>query len=446
MPEHLKIKIGQVFRVPYRGQLADRSDLASYQELTRGVHKKSADLQKGMFFYHHVPEPGQKFARIPAFIFHSNPFKSGGEGAPWVDVIEPDSGYCLFHGDNRKSGASPLSSRGNARFAQAQQFYVDPTFRKFAPPVLVFKQVQFRGNAKGHRQFCGFGVPVRQSLGVQKDNRAGYFTNLAIELVLFRTDIENETFSWKWIDDRRNPDVDADSALREAPASWKQWVCEGDLAIESCRRFVARQTVVAAREQVELTKDERQILEEVVAYYSKKRHCFEGLASFVTQRILGQQCKRGWVTKRSGDGGIDFVCRLDVGDPADRLSQTSAVVLGQAKCVGPNISIGGSALARVVARLQRGWIGAFVTTGSYSRASQLELAQDRYPVVLVNGQRLARAVFAVLTQERIVLRDLLDRETDWYTKSLSHLSPQRILEDAFGFATPAESQDTRKYE
>ena len=89
MSEHSRIKIGQVFRVPYRGQPADRSGLASYQELTRGIHEKSADLQKGMFFYQHVPEPGQKFARIPAFIFHSNPFKSGGEGAPWVDVVEP---------------------------------------------------------------------------------------------------------------------------------------------------------------------------------------------------------------------------------------------------------------------------------------------------------------------------------------------------------------------
>jgi hypothetical protein len=266
-----------------------------------------------------------------------------------------------------------------------------------------------------------------------------------IELALFRMDRENETFSWKWIDDRRNPAVDADSALRDAPESWKQWVSDGDLAIEGCRRYVARQTVVAASDQIRLTNDERRILKEVVDYYSKERHCFEGLASFVTQRILGKQCRRGWVTRRSGDGGIDFVCRLDVGDPVDRLSQTSAVVLGQAKCVGLNTSIGGSALARVVARLQRGWIGAFVTTGSFSRAAQLELAQDRYPVVLVNGRRLARAVFEVLTQERIGLRDLLDRETDWYVRSLSHLSPQRILEDAFGFATSATFQDTKKH-
>ena len=171
MSEHSVIKMGQVFRVPYRGQEANRSGLASYQELTRGIHEKSADLQKGMFFYQHVPERGQKFTRIPAFIFHSNPFKGGGEGAPWVDVVEPDVGYCLFHGDNREPGAPPLSSRGNARFAQAQNLYADPALRKFAPPILVFKQVEFEGSNKGHRQFCGFGVPVRQSVSVQKTGR-----------------------------------------------------------------------------------------------------------------------------------------------------------------------------------------------------------------------------------------------------------------------------------
>jgi hypothetical protein len=133
---------------------------------------------------------------------------------------------------------------------------------------------------------------------------------------------------------------------------------------------------------------------------------------------------------------VDFVGRLDVGDRADRLSVAPAVVLGQAKCVALDTAIGGHALAGVVARLQRGWIGAFVTTGVFSRAAQLELAQDRYPLVLVNGLRHARVVFEVLTHERMVLRERLDRETEWYKLQASHLSPSRILEDASWFASP----------
>jgi Restriction endonuclease AspBHI N-terminal/Restriction endonuclease len=433
MVSSFKITVGQVFRVPYRGVQSDVSGLVSYQDLTRGTHGKPADSQKGMFFYQQVQEPGQKFNRLPAFIFLSNPFKRGEEGTPWVDVVEPDAGYCLFHGDNRRVGADPLSSRGNAKFVQAQHFYADPSLRKFAPPVLVFEQTEHRGTRRGYRRFCGFGVPVRHALATQKEKNGGYFTNLVIELALFRLEKENEQFPWNWIDLRRDRSVDADAALSAAPASWKKWVTEGELAVENCRRIVARQIVVDSSEQRQTTKEEEQILSQTLEYYEKEKHPFEGLASFIAQRVLGHQCRRGWVTKRSGDGGVDFVCRLDVGDPADRLSCASAVVLGQAKCVGLNTAIGGHALARVVARLQRGWIGVFVTTGVFSRAAQLELAQDRYPIVLINGQRLARILFEVLTQERINLTELLDRETDWYHRESSHLSPNRILEDAFWF-------------
>lgn len=439
-----KIRVGQIFRVPYRGQPNDASGFKSYQELTRGAHPKPADSQKGMFFYQQVKEPGQQFDRLPAFIFHSNPFKRGAEGTPWVDVVEPDAGYCLFHGDNRRAGAEPLSSRGNAKFVQAQQFYADPSLRKFAPPVLVFEQTEHNGNRRGYRSFAGFGVPVRYALATQKEKYGGYFTNLVIELVLFRLEHENGLFDWTWIDQRRDEAVTASTAIGAAPASWKKWVKEGDLSFESCRRIVARQTVVNLPEQRQTTKDEERILAETLEYYRTQKHPFEGLASFVAQIILGNQCSRGWVTKRSGDGGVDFVCRIDVGDRADRLSSAPAVVLGQAKCIGLSAVIGGQDLARVVARLQRGWIGVFVTTGTFSKAAQLELAQDRYPIVMINGQRLARVLFDVLTKERMALRDLLDRESAWYASHLSHLSPNRILEDAYRFVPTNIGADIHK--
>jgi hypothetical protein len=41
----------------------------------------------------------------------------------------------------------------------------------------------------------------------------------------------------------------------------------------------------------------------------------------------------------------------------------------------------------------------------------------------------------VLIQERISLKHLLDRETEWYVSNSSHLSPNRILEESFSFNT-----------
>jgi hypothetical protein len=37
------------------------------------------------------------------------------------------------------------------------------------------------------------------------------------------------------------------------------------------------------------------------------------------------------------------------------------------------------------------------------------------------------------------LRELLDRETDWYVRNFTQLSPGRILEDAFWFSSAIPS-------
>ena len=64
-----------------------------------------------------------------------------------------------------------------------------------------------------------------------------YFTNLAVELALFRLDAEDERFDWRWIDQRRDSSLPSDEALRAAPESWRMWVKEGTTAIERCRRW-----------------------------------------------------------------------------------------------------------------------------------------------------------------------------------------------------------------
>ncbi len=427
-----KIRIGEVFRVPH-GAAIEGSDVPSYLKLTRGTCAKAADLQKGMFFYASVHEPGQTFGRLPAFVFHTNPYKKDTEGTPWIDVVEPDVGYALFHGDNRRVARSPLEGRGNQKFAEVQHLYFETERRVFAPPILVFTQKEMFGNRKGYREFSGYGVPVRCTLNTQRERKSSrYFSNLTIELALFHLAKENELFDWTWIDARRNGKFNATQILRTAPDAWRDWVKNGHSAIERCRRNVARNAIVRSMEQTSLTSSERGVLNEVFAYYANKKHPFEGLASYVATRIIGHGCKRGWVTKRSGDMGIDFVCRLDVGDPGGQLSRTPLVVLGQAKCQKSPISA--PDLARVVARLQRGWMGAYVTTSVFSEPAQLELAEDKYPLVLINGKRLAQELERATVAEGVSLRDLLDRETQWYEVNERIISASRILDDSvFGF-------------
>ena len=96
----------------------------------------------------------------------------------------------------------------------------------------------------------------------------------------------------------------------------------------------------------------------------------------------------GWITPKAGDRGIDFVARLDIGT---QISALKIIVLGQAKCEDPSKPTNGVHIARTVARLKRGWFGVFVTTSYYSKNVQLEIQDDQYPIMLINGKTLVPA-------------------------------------------------------
>jgi hypothetical protein len=100
----------------------------------------------------------------------------------------------------------------------------------------------------------------------------------------------------------------------------------------------------------------------------------------------GGTYSEGWVTKGSGDGGVDFVGKVRLGSG---FASVDVVVLGQAKCEAPDKPTNGNSLARTVARLKRGWIGAYVTTSFFSKQSQLEVIEDAYPLIKISGLTLA---------------------------------------------------------
>jgi len=424
----MKIRIGQVFRVEHPAQRAARrqgreDSVSSYYELTRGQHALGADINKGIWSYKSV-RLADGSSRRPAVLVHSNPFKEDSLDVPWIDVIDPDNGYAIYNGDNRKPGSS-LDARGNALLDGLAKYYSFSQHRLHAPPIIVFTQRMLNGNLKGYREFSGYGVPTRYIL--QSQSRKGSrdsFSNLVLELALFNLDAENGWFDWAWIDARRDRTKTDEEVLKLSPSAWRLWVSEGKDAIERCRRKVAMNRVVGTRQQAP-SQEDRLLLEKVVAHYKEDRYAFESLAALIAKRVISGECIRGWVTKRSGDGGIDFVCRLDVGTG---FSQTSMVVLGQAKCVEPNRAISGRDLARVAARLRRGWFGAFVTTGVFSEAAQSEVYSDQYPILLINGNQVARELRLIMNAENISLDELLAREQRWLLTHTELVDPSRIVD------------------
>ena len=222
--------------------------------------------------------------------------------------------------------------------------------------------------------------------------------------------------------------------LRFAPESWIRWVAEGRAAIPRVRRRVLSSRVQSKREQLpDSDSHEERALLQVYKHLLERRHAFEMLASRVAAQVLGNSGASyhpGWLTRSGGDGGVDFVGRLDVGAAG---ANTPIVVLGQAKCVAPESSVSADQVARVVARLRRGWIGVFVTTGVFSERAQIEIIDDQYPLVLVPGAKLAKEVLRMAAADHDGdLQALLDSVTSEYEGAITHRRPEEILNDAAG--------------
>ncbi|MFG2825515.1 restriction endonuclease [Kitasatospora sp. NPDC048365] len=369
-------------------------------------------------FYFVTESPGQKRAlleaginamakvkaadgmRRPAVMIRSSPWKAGSEQTPWHDVFDIDNGHVRYFGDHKPETTKPIgSTTGNAALLEAFDSHQATTaeVRAAAPPLLLFRSVSKNGKVKGHVQFCGVALIERAERVVQWGGPTRTtFTNYVFDLVVLDLTAEDDKLRWDWITARRDSDRTDAEVLEMAPTAWREWVKHGHSVLPKVRRRVARSQVVKVRDQ-RPTPGSRVEADLLAVYkrFDNDKHAFEALAAIVAAKVMrgsGQRYDEGWLTRRSGDGGADFVGRLDLGSG---LAGTKLVVLGQAKCIKPDSLVSAEQIARVVARLRRGWIGVYVTTGSYSEAAQLEMVEDQYPVVLINGQDLIKELYEI---------------------------------------------------
>ena len=414
----MRVRIGQTFRVPASRQSSRPGD---FYALCRETHKTGVNPNRGVFYYAALKGP-IGVSRIPAFLLCSDNLRGLSDKNPWLDVVDSENGYALYHDDNRTPGSDPRSADGNRKILEVIHQYTDPDSRAMAPPMILFESARVPGSKASYRRLAGYGVPRELRFQSQRSSR-GTFTNLVLELVLFSLTAEGENFDWDWIDRRRDRSLTCDEILRSAPAAWRQCVRSGDSALEASRRRVFGAVIRSPADQIrESTHDEIELTAEIYRFFDANASEFEGLASWVADQVLGTGSSRGWVTPRV-NGGIDFVSSIDLGSG---FAKTTVVILGQAKCIKPGNSVPGADLARTVARLKRGWVGVVVTTGTFSTKAQQELLADQYPVVLINGTRIAQEVWAEIVRTGLSLTDILHRETEWYRSNQRMLAPDRV--------------------
>lgn len=425
-----KLKLGQIYRYSSSNspEIEYIDGLPNLLFYTKTLGENKTLLEAGINQVGAVNSVSGK--RTPAILITSSTHKHGSKETPWQDIFDIDNGFVRYFGDT-KSDMNPTLSAGNKRLLEQFEFHNSDQreLRIKAVPLLFFRSVKVDDRVKGNRVFQGLGLLRSAELVTQHQRNIGYFTNFVYEFDILDLKNEYQYFSWDWISARRDPSVSDEIALKLAPKAWQDWVLQGNNIRERVSRRVLKPLTVPKTEQLPVkgSREER-CLEAIFKHYDGKKHHFELLASKVVASILknsGARYHEGWITQGSGDGGIDFVGRIDLGNG---FAKVEVVVLGQAKCENYKTPTNGVHLARTVARLKRGWIGAYVTTSFFSEGSQREIFEDKYPLITVSGLELARETLKLIEESGSGdIFDYLKMLDSEYPKVISLKKPEDIL-------------------
>ena len=423
----MKLRIGDVFRLSNDYSLDDKEFIDGTKNFI--YYTKSNNLDSTFRFERGIHKAKNITAkdgdRDPIIIISSSPHKAGTENTPWKDRYDPDNGTVIYYGDCKNNNDNPSETSGNKVLMEEWKKHSSNEIseREKAVPIVFFERIK-----KGYLQFHGFGVLEKVSLVTQKGDNSE-FTNFEFEFCILDLKEENNQFDWDWISDRCNKQLTIKETNKKAPESWKYWIKNGNDKIEKVRRHVLKSRIIDEKDQETISgSTEEKILNTIVKHYENKKLQFELFALQITQFFFMEnniKYLEGYITKGSGDKGIDFVSRIDIGQD---ISGIKLIVIGQAKCQDSTIS--GKDIARTIAKLKRNYVGVFVTNSTFSRLTQEEILEDQYPLIMINGNKIAQLTNKYIldsSKDLNKLQEYMNNLDEQYENYRSNIRPDDII-------------------
>ncbi len=423
----MKLRIGDIFRLSNDYN----TDTQEFIDNTKNFiyYTKSKNLDSTFRFERGIHKAKNIKAvdgdRDPIIIISSSPHKAGTENTPWKDRYDPDNGIVIYYGDCKSNNINPSTASGNKILMDEWKKHSsnDIKEREKAVPIVFFERIK-----KGYLQFHGFGVIEKVSLITQKaDNNE--FTNFEFEFCILDLSNENNQLDWEWISDRCNNRLSIQETNKNAPLSWKNWVKNGNDNIEKVRRHVLKSRIIKEKDQKANNGSfEDKIIRIIEEHYKNKKLQFELFALQITQFFFMENNTKyleGYITKGSGDKGIDFITRIDIGQD---LAGIKMVVIGQAKC--QNETINSKDIARTIAKLKRNYVGVFVTNSTFSQQTQEEILEDQYPLIMINGSKIAQLTNKYIldsSKDLNKLEEYLNNLDEQYNNYKSNIRPDDII-------------------
>jgi len=185
-----------------------------------------------------------------------------------------------------------------------------------------------------------------------------------------------------------------DSRLDKSPLAWREYVSRN-----------AHSYLTAWNDSI-LTKEDQLPLTNSPEWMALERlneinpYVFEQIIVDLFLEVGGTLFKNLEKTKDSGDGGFDFIGSMMIDEPF----RFEIKLKGEVKRYASSNYINPVQLSRLVARLDRGEYGIYVTTSFFSKQAQEEVHELRYPLKLIHGRQL----MTIIKRSKYWINEMID--------------------------------------
>lgn len=290
-------------------------------------------------------------------------------GNPWEDIVDLNSSTIKYWGDAKHHEKMNYQSfKGNQRLLQTWHTILDGKL-EHVPPILHFSKPK-----NGLVQFDGLCVMSNLETTWFED-KGSPVKNYRCELTIL--DIEEVEISWLHYRARCE---DLSKLNDSAPKTWKDYILGRTRKLD-----IWSKSILSKENQLPPEKSkESGILLQLNQLHPTQ---FEAVVVELFKNLphVSHKIVR---TRPTADGGFDFFGQFTIPYPI----KYEIDFLGEAKKFAKNNAVQPKHVSRLVARLNRGQFGIFVTTSYYTKQTQKEVLEDGYPVKLFSGIDLVNIV------------------------------------------------------
>jgi hypothetical protein len=248
------------------------------------------------------------------------------------------------------------------------------------PPTFLFRK---DGIGRTYR-FLGLAVPGSADPDYFDDLVAVWRTRNGLRFQNYRatfTVLDVPEVTRAWIKDL----IAGEPLTANAPAAWKTWIAGGPPKALLAPRSLQIRTKT---DQEPIGKADTHLLSEIHTHFAPKPQLFEYFAADLARLFLPSMASIE-VTRPSRDGGRDAIGKYRVGSGPGSIVIDFAL---EAKCYGPDNSVGVREVSRLISRLRHRQFGVLVTTSYVHSQAYSEIIEDGHPIIVLSGRDIAEVL------------------------------------------------------